>query len=66
MAADLTKTGPLRWVTGTPELNRAVLRKSYAQTPFLQPIGEAELNEIAAFPESFFPVPTGHARKPAR
>jgi hypothetical protein len=58
MAADLTQPGALEWVVCTTELNRAVIAKSYHATPFLQHIGEAELNSIAVFPEAFQPVAT--------
>lgn len=56
MAADLTTAGPLQWVPCTTELNRRVIGKSYGKTPFLKHVGDAELDQIAAFPEAFRPV----------
>jgi hypothetical protein len=63
MAADLTKPGALAWTICTPELNRAVIAKSYAATPFLREVSAADLELIATFPESFRPAATTDLRK---
>lgn len=63
LAADLTKPGELAWVLCTPELNQAVIAKSYAATPFLRDVSPADLELIATFPESFRPAATTDLRK---
>jgi choloylglycine hydrolase len=51
--ADLTKSGELVWIDCTPELNRAVIGKSYRSTPFLQHVPDAALDQLAAVPAMF-------------
>lgn len=63
MAADLTKPGRLAWMVCTTELNRAVIAKSYAATPFLKDVPAADLELIAAFPDSFRSVEKAAMRK---
>lgn len=51
--ADLAKPGSLEWTTYTQEINRAVIGRSYEQTPFLKHFPSEQLDRLAAIPAMY-------------
>lgn len=51
--ADLAKPGALQWTAYTQEINRAVIGRSYQQTPFLQHVPSEQLDRLAAIPAMY-------------